>query len=157
MEKGLRYIQPRSYMRDSPQKSIAFNATAQLKDLLRDVSTYINCASEDEKRRLLTSLKDLLQGHRRKHPRKPCSIRVTYFTQDWSFIDSITNISDGGVFIETSETFSVGQQMKLMFWRPDREEPVKAEGQVAWNPPKGVGVEFPTLPSKDLEKMIETL
>ena len=157
MEKGLRYIQPRSYMRNSPQKSIAFNATAQLKDLLRDISTYINCASEDEKRRLLTSLKDLWQSHRRKHPRKPCSIRVTYFTQDWGFIDSITNISDGGVFIETSETFSVGQQMKLMFWRPNRKEPIKAEGQVAWNRPKGVGVEFPTLPSKDLVKMIETL
>ena len=156
MEKGLSYIQSRSYMRDSAQNSIAFNATAQLKDLLREVSTYINCASEGEKRILLTSLKDLWQGHRRKHARKPCSIRVTYFTQNWGFIGSITNISDGGVFIETSETFSVGQQMKLMFWCPDRKEPIKAEGQVAWNPPKGVGVEFPTLPSKDLEKMIET-
>jgi Tfp pilus assembly protein PilZ len=61
------------------------------------------------------------------------------------------------VFIETDETFSVGEQMKLVFWPPNRKEPIKTEGQVAWSPPKGVGVKFPTQPGKDLEKMIEAL
>ena len=144
-------------MKNSPQQSVDSKVSTQLKDLLRDVFTYIDGASEEEKREFMTSLENLWQGHRRNHPRKTCSMRITYFTKDWGFNDCIANISTGGVFIETDETFSVGEQMKLVFWPPNRKEPIKAEGQVVWSPPKGIGIKFPTLPSKDLEKMIEAL
>ena len=144
-------------MKNSTQQPDDSSVNTQLKDLLRNVSTYIDIASEEEKREFMTALENLWQDHRRNHPRKACSMRVTYFTKDWGFIDSIANISTGGVFIETNETFAVGEQMKLVFWPPNRKEPIKAEGQVAWSPPKGIGVKFPTLPSKDLDKMIEAL
>ena len=144
-------------MKNSPQQLVDSDVNTQLKDLLRDVSTYIDGASGDEKREFMTSLEKLWQAHRRNHHRKACSMRVTYFTKEWGFMDSIANISNGGVFIETDETFSVGEQMKLVFWPSNREEPIKAEGQVVWSPPKGIGVKFPTLPGQDLEKMIEAL
>ena len=139
-------------MTESTHKS---RVTVRLKKLLKDISTYVESASEDQKRRLLDMLKDWRETDRRKYPRKPCSISITCTVQDRTFTDIIRNICPGGAFLETSETFSVGEQITLAFSSPDREQPIKIHGQVAWSAPKGIGVKFRT-PKKDLERMIES-
>ena len=141
---------------DSSQQSDEAGLTAQLKNLLRDVCAYFSSASEDEKQRLLGTLQDLWRGYQREYPRKSCFIPVTCATSDGVFTDFVRNISAGGVFIETSEPFSVGQQLKLMFWPTDGEEPIKTTGKIMWRGPGGVGVKF-TTPCNDLETMIESL
>jgi len=61
------------------------------------------------------------------------------------------------VFIETSVPFARGENLTLMFSPPNQKEAVKITGQVAWSDPLGVGVKFTSPPSKDLEKLIESL
>ena len=143
-------------MTNSNEQSDESRVTARLKNLIKDLSTYVDNASVDQKRRLLTVLENWQQSDRRKHTRKPCSISITYSTSDRVFTDIIKNICPGGVFIETSEVFSIGQQITLMFASGDLEEPIEVVGKVVWDGPKGIGVKFAAA-NKDLEKMIKTL
>ena len=143
-------------MTDSTQQSDKASPTGWLKDLLKDISPFIDKASEDQKQRLLSLLEELQKTDRRKRPRKPCSISITYTVQDGSFTDMVTNIGSGGVFIQTSEAFSLGQKVTLAFSSPDQEEPIKATGKIVWGSQDGIGVEF-TTPRNDLEALIESL
>jgi Tfp pilus assembly protein PilZ len=128
-----------------------------LNELLEDLADYIRIASANQKRRLLTSLGELWKTHRRRHPRKPYSIAVYYATQDHVFKDFVTNISAGGVLIETSQPFSVGEHITLTFADPDLGEPFKMTGQIVWSGPAGIGVEFTTPPNQELVRAIESL
>ena len=146
-------------MTDSMQQSDKHDkgsVTGWLKDLLKDISPFIDNASEEQKQRLLSVLEDLRKTDRRKHPRKPCSISITCTVQDRDFTDIVTNISPGGVFIQTSEALSVGQQVTLAFSSPDQEEPINATGKIVWDSPNGIGVKF-TSASNNLKEVIKGL
>jgi len=144
-------------MTDPGQQSDESSITVQVEKLLKDISMYIDDASEQQKRRVLAALQDLREAERREHSRKPCSLPVTYTTQDMLSSDTIRDISAGGAFIETSEPLSVGHQITLWFSLPDREEPVLITGEVVWTPRKGIGVKFTSPLTEDLEEMIEAL
>ena len=79
---------------------------------------------------------------KRKHPRKPCSIVVDYATQDRAFRDYIRDISKSGVFIETTNFFSVGQEFIMTFSIPNNQKPLKFIGEVVRTGQRGVGVKF---------------
>ena len=142
-------------MTDSTQQYDEPSVKARLKELLDEIAFYIDYATEQDQRRLLSSLEEFARSDRRRHPRKPCSIEVTLAT--WRvFKEFVRNISAGGMFIQTSEAFSVGQHIKLMFSSPVRGEPIELNGQVVWIAPEGIGVKF-TTPSKDLEEIVASL
>ena len=142
-------------MTDSPEESGPSNVKARLKELLDDIALFIDRASEEDRRRLLSTLEKSARSDRRKHLRKPCSFEVTLAT--WRvFTESIRDISVGGVFVETSEAFSVGQHVKLMFSPPGGGEPVEINGQVVRILKDGIGVKF-TSASKDVEKALAGL
>ena len=127
--------------------------SARLKELLKDVSKSVGDVPENQKRRLLMLLEDLQASDRRKHARKPCNIEVTL---DGAFTDVVSNISAGGVFIETSVAFQPGKFVTLTFSSPNGEEPVKSMGHIVWNAPHGIGVRFTSM-TKRLQEMIEDL
>ena len=77
-------------MTDSTQQSEKAGLTGRLKELLTDISPFIDNASEDQKQKLLSVLEDLRKSDRRKHSRKPCSITVNYST---NFPPSPTNMN----------------------------------------------------------------
>ncbi len=79
---------------------------------------------------------------KRRHPRKPCSIVVDYATQDRAFRDYIRDISKGGVFIETKNFFSLGQEFIMTFSVPNHDRPLKFIGEVVRTDDRGVGVRF---------------
>lgn len=152
-------------MTDSVKQSDEPNANAELKKFLKDISAYIDNASEDQKRellslfqdtRLLSLLEDSRQGDQREHSRKPCSTLVTFATRDRVFKSLIANIGGGGVFIETPEALSIGQEITLIFSSSGNQGPVKITGKVVWRVPRGIGVKFATA-SSDLEAIIESL
>jgi uncharacterized protein (TIGR02266 family) len=129
--------------------------TARLKELLRDASSILDSASEEQKRKLLSLLEELRPKERRKHPRKSCSIAVTC-TMNRVFADYIKNISRGGVFIETAAPCLPGDHLAMMFAVPHQEEPVKVMGTVVRRASEGVGVRF-TSAGEDFDQMIEGL
>jgi Tfp pilus assembly protein PilZ len=143
-------------VKQTSAKSGKTDTSVRLKELLKEVSAYLDQASEDQRERLLTLLEDWRLGDRRRYPRKPCSISVTYTVEDSTFTDIIKNICPGGVFIETSEAFTVGQEVTVTFSPSHEAEPIACNGKIVWDGPKGIGVKFATA-NKALEEMIKTL
>ena len=82
-------------------------------------------------------------GHSmRESPRKSCLINANYRIQGTNFRSYILDISIGGVFVETSERFSVGESVILNFNLPESAQPVSVPGKIAWSGPQGFGVKF---------------
>jgi Tfp pilus assembly protein PilZ len=79
-----------------------------------------------------------MRGHRRKR----CLLNVTYTSRGQEYRDYILDISSVGVFIETENTFSVGQDMVLSFKLPNYQQLLKLDAGVAWIGHKGIGVKF---------------
>jgi Tfp pilus assembly protein PilZ len=93
---------------------------------------------------------------RRRHPRKDCSIPVTVGT--WRvFREFVKNISRGGMFIETDAPFSPGERVTLTFSYANQPNPVRITARVVRKTNRGIGVEFTTPPTAELEKIIKSL
>jgi Tfp pilus assembly protein PilZ len=122
-------------MTDSVEPSNDAQVTARLIAL-------INQMSPARQRALLGLVEDWQHTRRREHTREPCFLAVDYGTRDGVFKDFITNMSAGGVFIETRMPFAVGQEITLTFSSSNYEDPIKITGKIAWGGPRGIGVKF---------------
>ncbi|MDY6954351.1 MAG: PilZ domain-containing protein [Thermodesulfobacteriota bacterium] len=143
-------------MTNANQESDQPNVKAQLNELLKGMQMLIESASEDQQRRLLSSLQELEAAERRKHRRKSCSIPVSVGT--WRvFREFAKNISRGGMFIGTSASFSPGEHVTLTFSPPNQEKTLRVTGRVVRRTAKGIGVEFTSPPSAELREVIESL
>ncbi len=98
--------------------------------------------SEDKQLKLLELLKQWNEQGNRDYGRKSCLIAVDYSSQDRFFRDFIQNISAGGVFIETREIFSAGQEIGLTFSIPNSQIPFRISGRITRTSSEGVAVKF---------------
>lgn len=69
-------------------------------------------------------------AEKRKYPRKPCLISVECGMKDSVFTNHIQNISYDGVYIETTEPFTVGQEISLRILAPYKLNQIKNIGGV---------------------------
>jgi len=119
-----------------------------LKQLLKDninahLFKLVVCIPEDEQAILVKQLEEMIQKiGDRKYARKSCLINVDYAVGGRAFSNYIQDISTTGVFIETSESFPVGQEMLMTFSFPDREDALKIDGEITRITPEGIGVKF---------------
>ena len=137
-----------------------------LKQLIGDDVTSQLCKlivemSEDQQIILLEQLESMpmmempektvsLEGNEssmRENPRKPCLINAKYRIQNKNYKSYILDISVGGVFIETAETFNIGQKIGLNFMLPNYPEVFKLIGTISWGSPRGFGVKFERVPA----------
>jgi len=109
--------------------------TARLIKLVMDLPT-------DEKLAILDELEERRIHGRRQKPRRPCFMDVDYASDGRAFRGFIKNLSAGGVFIETSETFSIGDEIVLTFSLPETQDPIKIAGEIVRALPGGIGVQF---------------
>jgi Tfp pilus assembly protein PilZ len=136
-----------------------------LKQLIGDDVTTQLCKlivemSEDQQIILLEQLESMpivevpertvsLEGNEssmRENPRKPCLINANYSVQNTAYKSYILDISIGGVFIETNEKFTIGQEIVLSFTLPNYQKPFKLSGTISWGSPRGFGVKFDKIP-----------
>ena len=82
----------------------------------------------------------------RENPRKPCLINADYSIQNKDYKSYILDISIGGVFIETNEIFTLGQEMVLNFALSHDQKPLRLSGTISWGSPRGFGVKFDKMP-----------
>ncbi len=73
---------------------------------------------------------------KRQHVRHAAHVSVDFSVQGRFYDGLITNISKGGVFIKTSGTFSVGQEISLFFGKENMD------GTIIRVEPQGIGVKF---------------
>ena len=81
----------------------------------------------------------------REKPRKPCLIKVLGNIENQTFKSYIVDISTVGVFIETSDSYAVGQAITLVFTLPGHKDQIKLAGKIAWKGLQGIGVKFVNL------------
>jgi len=158
-------------MTDFDQDSDASSPKAQLKALVKDISEYIEKASEEQQQSLLAVLGDERLLHflenpqsvnRRKYPRKTCSIVAGCSTRGRAFKGMVKNISLGGMFIlciETEKAFSVGQQITVTLPSLSKDqETIELQGEIVWTVPDGIGVGVKiTTGARDLETIMRHL
>ena len=89
----------------------------------------------------------------RGHTRKACLLSADFSFQKNSFKGHILDISLVGVFIETNELLSVGDEIKVVFSLPNHSKPLTFTCIVAWVGQNGMGVRFKKL-TKHHEKII---
>ena len=112
--------------------------------------------SEDKQLLLLQYAEDLLVKERRAFVRKTCSIPVSYATYDRVYSNTIKNISQKGVFIETQRPLFVGEELLLSFSMDGIDKPLKIKGEIVQVNRSGIGVEFKNM-SPYVEEMLATL
>jgi hypothetical protein len=128
-----------------------FKLTKRVKALIKQIFVSVKTAPLEQQKELIEILEDWQYGHRRGGIRKLCSIDVDYAKEGRAFKGSIKNVSFNGLFIETSEQFSIGQTITLTFSLPNHSKPFKTKAQVVWHSANGVGVQF-KMPNKYLEE-----
>ncbi len=68
---------------------------------------------------------------KRADPRAPFVLRVNFRDRS-DCMDATENLSRGGLFVQTSETFRIGQVVHLSVGFPGLLEPVALKGEVVW-------------------------
>ncbi|UCE57030.1 MAG: PilZ domain-containing protein [Desulfobacterales bacterium] len=64
-------------------------------------------------------------------------------------------MSSGGVYVETREEFSVGQQITLSFKLPDSADHIIIGGEIVRASSQGIGVKFGISPDNSLKQREE--
>ncbi len=106
-------------------------------------------------RRLPSMLPD---GNRRQAARYAVELDVTIASDHNFYAGFIENLSAGGVFMATHIIKPVGETMDIVVNLPNRDEPVRARGEVRWvrefnefsNVPPGLGLRFVEISSDDV-------
>ena len=111
---------------------------------------------EEKQLALLQHAEELLVKERRAFIRKSCSIPVSYATYDRVYSNTIKNISQRGVFIETQRPLFVGEELTMSFSMPGFGKPLKVKGEIVQVSRSGIGVEFKNV-SPYVEEMIAKL
>lgn len=138
-------------MTDSTRPSTRTGHKARSDTFLESLSNAFDLDSQEEKRKLQSSLQRLVRDDSRRYLRRLYLVPVT--------IDDVhsgiaRNISVSGVFIRTCASLSVGQEIKMDFPFLGPDESTEMIGEVVWRNRAGVGVQFTMPPSQALKKAI---
>lgn len=91
------------------------------------------------------------EDDRRRDPREPIELQVSYKRLNTFFADYTRNISRGGTFIATERPLPIGTEFVFALSVPGLEEPLRLIGKVIWATsvhdatkanPAGMGIEF---------------
>jgi len=74
--------------------------------------------------------------------RKPYENTVHFAIKDNAYSGVSRDISSGGMFIKTAESFNVGQVMTLTIPFPKQQKQIKIPAEIVRRTPDGIGVEF---------------
>ena len=79
---------------------------------------------------------------KRKAKRRTLKTSPGFATLDINHTAIIKNISDGGMFLDTTAPIGVGKDVAMKIQMAEDQEPIMIIGKVAWNSPRGLGVKF---------------
>ena len=124
------------------EKDNALHDTNEIKNRLLEI---ISSMPETEKRDLLEVL-EIMQAskptERRENQRKSLLTNTGFLMHEVVLKDCIQNISQTGAFIETTQSFSVGQRLSMAILLAGNDEPMQLKGTIVRADSYGVAVEF---------------
>ncbi len=77
---------------------------------------------------------------KREHTRNNTKSLVDFATRGWTYLRSIENISNGGMFIRTRDIIGPGEELDMHFSFEGKRS--NRKGKVAWTAENGIGVRF---------------
>ena len=80
--------------------------------------------------------------NKRRHPRRSYLQSVTIHISDRTSRGMIQNISTGGIYIETSESFSTGQKITISYPLSNNSREIEVQGEVAWTDQNGFAMKY---------------
>lgn len=103
-----------------------------------------------------------MRESKRKFRRNTTRVQMDYQHKDQWITGISANVSEGGLFINTTDVLPKGSILRLKLHFPFREEPIYAKGKVKWANaevptemdkmvPQGMGIEFFSMKSGDRE------
>jgi Tfp pilus assembly protein PilZ len=122
------------------------------------ITEIVSIMSESKLKKFLTFLEKGWKSNRgkREHARKDLSIYSLFELKHFFFRDYITNISDGGLFLETKTPATIGEKVTIAFPLSDNEDPIEVEGKIVRVKPNGFGVKFDEPLAIEKEINVET-
>lgn len=79
----------------------------------------------------------------RRFPRKPCpGVQVLFSDTSHFYSDYIFDISESGMFINSSAPLEIGTEISMSFLSFHKKGPIKIKGDVIRSLPRGIGVKF---------------
>jgi Tfp pilus assembly protein PilZ len=120
------------------------------------LSELIDVMADDQLLNLLDYAEELYGKKKREHERYSCLITTDCVYKSRAFNDFIKDISCGGVFIETSESFLQGEDITLTISFSHYSKPFKIIGEIVRITPSGIGVKFKTV-SQVQEELVQDL
>jgi len=93
---------------------------------------------------------------RRTDPRYARRLDVEVIVGDQKRTATTGNISLGGLFLETKETFPLQTRLQIRFKIPTQPEPIEVSGEVRWvepggpDQPSGMGIRFQGLRAREV-------
>lgn len=112
------------------------------KQLTERLIKAVRMLSTERKKMIDELIKEWERLDYRDDSRIACFLPVDYSTKDRVYQDFINNLSNGGVFIETSSPFHVGQTLSLTFSVPSLSKNFKIAGTIVRSEQEGIGVQF---------------
>ena len=79
---------------------------------------------------------------KRNHVRRSYLKLVTIHSGHRTTSGIIQNISDGGLYIETSKSFSIGQKITISYLPSDNTDEIEIQGEVVWTDHGGFAMEY---------------
>ena len=99
----------------------------------------------------------------RRNPRITCSLMSGCFWNESFTIDQVRNVSEGGVFLETSKPLTPKQKVSLRVFFPRIKEPFDTIGEVIWSTSglpeektvklQGIGIRFSFLDEEQRNRL----
>ena len=91
----------------------------------------------------------------RQHSRVDTWLEVTFQSSHELMSSYMSNVSKGGMFIQTENVLDLGQVLALTFQLPGQDNLIRIKGVVVWKVPPGgllkpgMGVQFTEMPDED--------
>jgi len=120
------------------------NKTSEISSVRDQLISLVMELSEEQQEILLEELESKLSREKRRHTRKPLISVVDFASQGRAYREFVLNISESGVCIQTSGSFSVGQDLVLTFLVPESQKHVKITGRIVMVTDTEIGVQFNT-------------
>jgi Tfp pilus assembly protein PilZ/uncharacterized Zn finger protein (UPF0148 family) len=121
----------------------------QLFDLIKKMS-------KDQMLSLLEAAEEIHGKKKRAHERFPCLITADCVYQDRAINEYVKDISEGGLYLETSESFDEGEEIAMTISFSHHSKPFKITGEIVRTTPQGIGVQFKTM-SQIQEELIQNI
>ncbi len=108
-------------------------------------------------------------SEKRENERHPLRTRMDYRDEGGGnfLFEYTTNISKGGIFIETTEPLPVGTKVEMRFQPPGTAEVIEVVGKVVWvnpyrpdsddNPNPGMGIQFSGLDPRNKDLLTQVV